>query len=159
MAGSTLNPDNFPVGKGQRGPKGHDTRSLGPSDTSDSGSDMAGPGLLDDDVLGLDRGTNEDSEAGRQNVANAGLSVGNPGMDDNSDSAGTGEHATAGKQPNIRPDADLDTDRIVGASEAGLGGGLDQAEEAQLGITDEELQGDESSDSRPRRAPRPTGRT
>jgi len=28
---------------------------------------------------------------------------------------------------------------IVGADEAGLGGGLDQAEEAQLGITDEEI--------------------
>jgi hypothetical protein len=36
--------------------------------------------------------------------------------------------------------ADIGFDRVVGADEAGLGGGLDQAEEAQLGITDEELQ-------------------
>src|SRR5689334_20363866 len=35
--------------------------------------------------------------------------------------------------------ADIAPDRIVGPQEAGLGGGLDQAEEAQLGITDEEL--------------------
>jgi hypothetical protein len=28
---------------------------------------------------------------------------------------------------------------VVDARDAGLGGGLDQAEEAQLGITDEEL--------------------
>jgi hypothetical protein len=36
--------------------------------------------------------------------------------------------------------ADIGFDRVVGADEAGLGGGLDQAEEAQLGITDEELE-------------------
>jgi hypothetical protein len=84
--GSTLDPDNFPAGKTRRKiQKGHDTRSLGPSDSSDSGSDMAGPSYVDDD-------------------------------------------------------ADRDVDRIVGADEAGLGGGLDQAEEAQQGITDEEIE-------------------
>ena len=55
--------------------------------------------------------------------------------------------------------SDISPEHVVAAEEAGLGGGLDQAEEAQLGITDEELRGDESSDSRPRKAPRPTGRT
>lgn len=35
---------------------------------------------------------------------------------------------------------DIGFDRIVRDNEAGLGGGLDQAEEAQLGVTDEELQ-------------------
>lgn len=46
MARSTLDPDTFPVGK-PRAPKGHDTKSLGPSDSSDSGSDIvdAGGGL------------------------------------------------------------------------------------------------------------------
>ena len=34
---------------------------------------------------------------------------------------------------------DTGFDRVVGAGEAGLGGGLDQAEEARLGVTDEEL--------------------
>jgi hypothetical protein len=37
----------------------------------------------------------------------------------------------------------LALDRVVSSREAGLGGGLDQAEEAQLGITDEELEEDE----------------
>ena len=35
--------------------------------------------------------------------------------------------------------ADIGFDRVVASEEVGLGGGLDQAEEAQLGITDEEL--------------------
>jgi hypothetical protein len=35
--------------------------------------------------------------------------------------------------------ADIGFDRVVASEEAGLGGGLDQAEEAQLGVTDEEL--------------------
>jgi hypothetical protein len=133
---STLDPDNFPAGKRHKTQKGHDTRSLGPSDSSDSGSDMAGPGLIDDDALGLDRGTNQDNEAGRDDVADAGASVGDLGMDDNSDRYGTGEHLTAGKEPNIRVNADRDADRVVGSEEAGLGGGLDQAEEARLGKTD-----------------------
>jgi len=60
-------------------------------------------------------------------------------MSDNSDRYGTGEHVTAGKDPRGRTNADIDSDRIVGPAEAGLGGGLDQAEEARLGITDEEL--------------------
>jgi hypothetical protein len=141
MAGkSTLDPENFPAGRSRRALKGHDTRSLGPSDSSDSGSDMAGPGLLDEEQLGLDRGTNEDSEAGRRNVADAGASIGDLDMDDNSDSPGTGEHLTAGKDPDLRVNADRDADRVVASEEAGLGGGLDQAEEAQLGITDEEIE-------------------
>ena len=139
MAGtSTLDPENFPGGKQRKTQKGHDTRTLGPSDSSDSGSDMAGPGLVDDDALGLDRGTNQDNEAGRYNVAEAGASVGDLNMDANSDRHGTGEHLTAGKDPDIRMNADRDADRVVGAGEAGLGAGLDQAEEARLGKTDDD---------------------
>ena len=38
---------------------GHGTGALGPSDTSDSGSDVTGaPGTVEGDVIGLDRGTN-----------------------------------------------------------------------------------------------------
>jgi hypothetical protein len=135
---STLDPDNLPKARKRKKFKGHDTRSLGPSDSSDTGSDMMGPGLIDDDVLGLDRGTNEDSEGGRLD-ADAGASVGDLDLDDNSDRDGTGEHMTAGKEPTVSPGADIGTDRIVGPEEAGLGDGLDEAEEARLGITDEEL--------------------
>ena len=136
---STLDPENFPGRRQRKTQKGHDTRALGPSDSSDSGSDMAGPGLVDDDALGLDRGTNQDNEAGRYNVADAGASVGDLDMDDNSDRYGTGEHLTAGKDPAIRMNQDRDADRVVESGEAGLGRGLDQAEEGQLGKTDEDI--------------------
>jgi hypothetical protein len=149
MAGnSTLDPDNFPVDKSRKLPKGHDTRALGPSDSSDSGSDMAGPGLVDVDAINLERGTNQDIEAGGDDIADAGASVGDLGMDDNSDRYGTGEHLTAGKEPAVRVGSDIDTDRVVRPAEAGLGDGLDQAEEAQLGITDEELERQASTGQR-----------
>jgi hypothetical protein len=53
-----------------------------------------------------------------------------------SDAGGTGERQTVGKVPAPR---DRGTDRVVNSEEAGLGGGLDQAEEAQQGKTDEEI--------------------
>jgi hypothetical protein len=59
---------------------------------------------------------------------------GEPGTD--TDSGGTGERQTVGKVPEPR---DRGTDRVVNSEEAGLGGGLDQAEEAQQGKTDEEI--------------------
>jgi hypothetical protein len=82
--------------KDRRTLKGHDTKSLGPSDTSDSGSDV------------------------------------NPGEPRGSDSdgAGTGERQNVENEQG-RQDADRSVDRIVSAEEAGLGGGLDQAEEAR----------------------------
>ena len=114
MAGkSTLDPDNLPSREGRKHLKGHDTRSLGPSDSSDSGSDLARPGT--------------DREVGDIN------------MDDNSDRHGTGEHLTAGREPRVRVNADRDVDRVVDSDEAGLGGGLDQAEEGRLGKTDEQI--------------------
>jgi hypothetical protein len=63
------------------------------------------------------------------------------GLDSTSDRQGTGERLTVdrdlpGENGDIRPN------RIVRADEAGLGGGLDQAEEAQLGVTDEEIEGE-----------------
>jgi hypothetical protein len=45
---STLDPDNFPLERKRKTQKGHDARSLGPSDSSDTGSDMTGIGNLDD---------------------------------------------------------------------------------------------------------------
>src|SRR3954465_7606455 len=105
--------------------KGHDLKSIGPSDSSDSGSDLQGPGLIDDDLLGLDRGTNEDSEGGHLSTRDAGASVGDLDSDENSDRSGTGEHMAAGKEPDIREGGDIAPDRIVGPEEAGLGGGLD----------------------------------
>ena len=97
---------------------GPGSRSIGPSDSSDSGSDLAGLEPLGDDELGDD-------------VMD---------MDDSSDAQGSGERLTAGDEPDVRIGSDIGLDRVVGPEEAGLGGGLDQAEEAQLGITDEEIE-------------------
>ena len=51
MAGSSLDPENAPEGRRpKKHLKGHDTKSLGPSDSSDSGSDLAAPGT--DELVG-----------------------------------------------------------------------------------------------------------
>jgi Protein of unknown function (DUF2934) len=106
---STLDPENFPAGRRRNGKRtARDIGALGPSDSSDSGSDLSGARPNTDD-MSLDRGADEDSDAGHTN--------------------------------------DIDVDRVVSAGEAGLGGGLDQAEEAQLGVRD----GDESRAASDRR--------
>lgn len=74
-----------------------------------------------------------DSSDGGSDVAGLGRE------DDTSDRWGTGERGTVGTAIDVREASDIGADRIVDAGEAGLGGGLDQAEEAQLGITDEEI--------------------
>jgi hypothetical protein len=94
---STLDPENFPHGRPRKTLKGHDVRALGPSDSSDTGADLAGQGPLDD----------------------------------TSDREGTGERMTVGKE-RVRADHDIGADRVVGPDEAGLGRGLDEAEEAWL---------------------------
>lgn len=94
--------------------KGHGTSALGPSDTSDSGSDIVGgPGTFEGDVIGLDRGTNED--VGRNISGTAGADVGDINLDSDSDSVGTGEHATAGRNPRIN--RDIGTDRVESIAE------------------------------------------
>lgn len=142
MAGSsTLDPDNLTPSSGMGGASmdTHSTGALGPSDLSDTGSDtVGGPGLLDAEIIGLDRGTNEDSEGGDAS-GTAGASMGDLDLDSDSDSSGTGERMAVAKDPSTGSQPDIGFDRIVDASEAGLGAGLDQAEEARLGMTDEEL--------------------
>ena len=59
-----------------------------------------------------------------------------PDISTDTDGGGTGERKTVERVPNAR---DVKTDRVVEDKDAGLGGGLDQAEEGRLGITDEEL--------------------
>jgi|SRR5688572_77899 len=55
-----------------------------------------------------------------------------------SDAPGTGVRPTVGMAKPPKPE--IGTDRIARDTDVGLGGGLDEAEEAQLGVTDEELQ-------------------
>lgn len=65
--------------------------------------------------------------------------LGIPG-DDDTDRNGTGERMDVESISAERASSDVKPDRVVRAEEAGLGDGLDQAEEAQLGTTDEELE-------------------
>jgi hypothetical protein len=51
--------------------------------------------------------------------------------DTDTDSGGTGESITAGRDPRSELHDETAPDRVVGAGEAGLGGGLDEAEEAR----------------------------
>jgi hypothetical protein len=74
MSSSTLTPGNLPAGPDRRVHRGHGTSALGPSDSSDSGSDMLGvPGVSPpDEAL-----------------------VGDGGFDSDSDRNGSGERASA----------------------------------------------------------------
>jgi hypothetical protein len=111
MASSTLDPDNIPEPDRQLG-KGHSTRDLGPSDLSDSGSDLkGGTSRVAEADLPLDRGTNEDSDSGHRS-RQPGREFGDAGLDSDSDSSGTGERASAGRDTGIEAGSDIDADRI-----------------------------------------------
>ncbi|MES2756991.1 MAG: hypothetical protein V4693_06425 [Pseudomonadota bacterium] len=117
MSGSsTLDPDNFPEPPDRSLGKGHGIDALGPSDTSDSGSDVVGgPGFSlsvdNDQMLNLDRGTTSDPESARGGEG-AGPDIGDANLDSDSDSSGTGERASAGRDTSVRDGADIDTDQI-----------------------------------------------
>ncbi len=87
--------------------RGHGTRALGPSDSSDTGSDIAGgPGLNEEDGLDLDRGTTSDPDVDGPG-ADAGADLGDADLDSDTDRYGTGERAAAGR------DSTLPTDEIM----------------------------------------------
>jgi hypothetical protein len=95
MANSTLN------GTGESAPvvrKGHGTGALGPSDSSDTGSDIVGASGLNrqDDALPLQHGTTSDPEEDR-GPATAGPDIGDADLDSDSDRYGTGERGAAGR--------------------------------------------------------------
>lgn len=113
---STLDPDNFPGAPDRSLGKGHGVDALGPSDITDSGSDIVGgPGfaadLDDDQKLNLDTGTNEDPEASYAHDS-AGADVGDPRLESDSDYGGTGERAAAGRDLVGGDGRDIGTDHI-----------------------------------------------
>lgn len=109
---STLDPDNFPDAPDRTLGTGHGTGALGPSDSSDSGSDVVGAsGLAGEEGLDLGSGTTSDLEAGSAG-GTAGPDVGDANLDSDSDSGGTGERATAGRDTVVRDGADIDVDHI-----------------------------------------------
>jgi hypothetical protein len=102
---STLDPDDVGhPGPGQSGSQSS-TGSLGPSDSSDSGSDVAGAKRHEFDV---------DSE-----LDNHALESGALENESDSDRAGTGERASADGDANFEPDADIEPDRIEDAFDDG----------------------------------------
>jgi hypothetical protein len=113
---STLDPDNFPERPDRSLGRGHGVDALGPSDISDTGSDVVGgsgfAGNLDDDqVVHLDEGTTSDMEASHAGET-AGPDIGDANLDSDSDYGGTGERASAGRDTVAKDGADISTDHI-----------------------------------------------
>ncbi len=128
MASSSLDPENLNRPDRQLG-KGHGTDALGPSDTSDSGSDVVGgDGLAgQDDVIRLDTGTTSDPEESTAHHT-AGPDVGDANLDSDSSSTGSGERATAGRDSIVSAGQDIDVDRVEQIS---------SDEELDIGVDDD----------------------
>jgi hypothetical protein len=94
MARSTLNS----TGEGDRVTrKGHGTEALGPSDSTDTGSDVVGgPGLDTQEGLPLQRGTTSDPDVDPMPTT-AGPDIGDANLDSDTDSSGTGERGAVGR--------------------------------------------------------------
>ena len=84
MTAGPLHPDNIPAGPDRILGKGHGIESLGPSDSSDSGSDVQGA---------------------RDEAAEANL-------ESDTDRFGTGEVASGEREAAVREGADIGTDHI-----------------------------------------------
>jgi len=145
MATSPLDPSNLSGRKDRSIGRGHGTRALGPSDSSDSGSDLVGaPGLASQvDGFGLDRGnTNESEESFAGNTA--GPDVGDANLDSDSDRSGTGETAAASRDAVRGDGADIDADHV----EALPTDALDDLEEIDLDEATDAGTDEDEEDSR-----------
>ena len=90
--------------------KGHGTGALGPSDSTDSGSDIVGgPGLNRDGGLPLQRGTTSDPDEDPKGTT-AGPDIGDADLDSDSDRYGTGERGAAGRDSTEAVDETLSED-------------------------------------------------
>lgn len=77
--------------------KGHGTAELGPTDSTDSGSDVrGGVGFRADERLGLRSEQRSDRYRDRA-VDDAGSDIGDRGLDSDTDRSGTGERASVGR--------------------------------------------------------------
>jgi hypothetical protein len=111
MADSTLDPDFLTGGRDRSLGRGHGTDALGPSDLSDTGSDLQGPGLARDVGLGMEEGTTSDPDSSLAG-GRAGPDVGDANLDSDSDSGGTGERAAAGRDSIEADGEDIDVDQV-----------------------------------------------
>jgi hypothetical protein len=134
-----------PLLGGDRAPRrqrGTSTELLGPSDISDTGSDLVGAeGAVDTDEVGFDGGTNDDI----RRAPGAGADIGDANLDADSDSGGTGERAEAGRDTLRRDAPDITPDQVVGiGSDEALAGDEDLM--AAGGDEDDEEDEDEDGD-------------
>lgn len=135
-------------------PAGRDTQSLGPSDSSDSGADLAGVDRMDteDPSMPVDQLLDED----RQHPIGGGDPA-DPGAD--SDAAGTGERASAGNDAGDEA-ADILPDRVIDADAGTDAESLDDVELRDLVVAEEdETLGDEDADADDAEAAGETGGT
>lgn len=108
---STLNPENL-EGRDRTLGKGHGTAALGPSNTSDTGSDIQGGIGLDNQLELLpESGTTSDPDR-HIPAHSAGPDVGDANLDSDSDAAGTGERASAGRDIFTSPGRDIGVDHV-----------------------------------------------
>lgn len=133
MTAGPLHPDNLTNGRDRDVTRGHGTRALGPSDTSDSGSDLVGaPGLAGQvDGFGIERQPGADLEESFAG-GTAGPDVGDANLDSDSDSSGTGEAATIPRDVLGADGADIDTDHVETIPQQAIDDeGEDEAEQAR----------------------------
>ena len=133
MAAGPLHPDNLTNGRDRDVTRGHGTRALGPSDTSDSASDIVGaPGLAGQvDGFGIDRQPGADLEESFAGNT-AGPDLGDANLDSDSDSSGTGEAATIPRDVLGADGADIDTDHVETIPQEAIDDeGEDEAEQAR----------------------------
>ncbi|CAM2292593.1 Chemotaxis protein [Ralstonia mannitolilytica] len=100
--------------------KGHGTEALGPSDSSDTGSDVVcGPGLGSDVE---DRFDDDPAVHPHGNAANrtAGADLGDVELDSDTDSTGTGERRAAGHDFVTREGGDLMPDTVRDVRDPGV---------------------------------------
>ena len=129
MADSTLDPtrDKAPATR-----KGHGAEDLRPGGSPDSGSDLRGPGLVDDAGLLFDTGTTPGLERSR----------GNARPDSDSGKAGTGARAAAWRGDDVGEARDIAPDRLVGSELPMPADGLDRI------VTSDHTARDERADER-----------
>jgi len=112
-------------------PAGRDTATLGPGDSSDTGSDMTGIGDSDDGDPGLpvDVAMRDDTPHAAMAPENLAGSA--------SDAAGTGERRSAGLDAGKREAADIGVDRVFSIDGAGNGeDAFDEDEDPDLAFID-----------------------
>ncbi|MEO8847219.1 MAG: hypothetical protein ABI440_01125 [Casimicrobiaceae bacterium] len=104
--------------------KGHGTAALGPSDSSDSGSDIQdGPGAEDEPGIFVPTGSTSDPDRGA--TTSAGADIGDADLDSDSDRNGTGERGAVGHDASVAVDTVLRDVRDARSSIESVDGAAD----------------------------------